>query len=357
MSWMHIRDLPLTNLEFDLIWMKNISVLLTNGFTLHLKKKVKRLVMDFQKYLRAVRNDKVYSFPPLCDTFKRLHYCRSLIALELNSVNISGDVVEYFIASCPSLRQLSVEYSESMVDVKVSGESLCLEYLKMALCFNLESIYISAANLSSFEYIGPAVEITFANVPNLVELSFQGRYSEYIIRNFPQLSNFAFQLVTLKLVVMHLEVKKKPRKFPLLAHLKNFELSAYGSEDESLLAFAPLIEAAPSLVRFALDFHWFEDTRRKRKQKKIPKCLHHCLKEVELAGFVGQAIDMEFAIYLFENAIALEKIIIDPLHSFWTSYPPDEKLKEIQTIKKQVMELKSEFSLGDRLKLRNFFDV
>ncbi|XP_038712597.1 putative FBD-associated F-box protein At5g22720 isoform X2 [Tripterygium wilfordii] len=319
------------------------------------KKKVKRLVMELQKHVRCVRHKKVYSFPPLCDTFKRLHYCRYLIALELNCVNISGDIVEYFIASCPSLRQLSVERSDSFVDLKVSGESLCLEYLKIAYCDNLESIYISAANLLSFEYFGKTIKITFTNVPKLVELSFRGRYPEYIIRHFPELSNFAFQLVTLNLFVLHLEEKVKRRKFPLLAHLKNFELRVYGSEFESLLTFAPLIEAAPSLVRFALDFYWYGKTVEKRKRKKIPKCLHYCLKEVELAGFVGQTIDMELAIYLLENAIALEKIIVDPLYLYQNGYPLlDEKLKEIPAIMKQVMKLKSEFSLGDRLILRNF---
>ncbi|XP_038710773.1 F-box/LRR-repeat protein At3g58900-like isoform X1 [Tripterygium wilfordii] len=323
------------------------------------EKKVKRLVMEFQEYSMATYNKKLYSFPPLCDTTFKSR--RSLTALDLIGVNISGCVVEYFIASCPSLRQLSVEYSDSMVGLKVSGESLCLEYLKLAYCDNLRSIYISAANLLSFEYRGLGAKITFANVPKLVELSFRGNYSEYIIRNFPQLSNFASQLVTLKLAVPQLEEKVKRRKFPLLAHLNNFELKVYGREFETLLAFAPLIEAAPSLVRFALDFCWIELTlkkmRSRRNRKKTPKCLHHCLKEVEFDGFVGHAIDMEFAIYLIQNAIALEKIIIAPMDSYRMGRCPfvDDISKEIQIIKEQVMKLESEFSLGDKLILRNFW--
>jgi hypothetical protein len=49
-----------------------------------------------------------------------------------------------------------------------------------------------------------------------------------------------------------------------------------------------------------------------RKVKKSPKCLLHCLKLVELVGFVGQPIDVEYVGYLVENAVELEKIIIDP---------------------------------------------
>ncbi|XP_038722049.1 uncharacterized protein LOC120014199 [Tripterygium wilfordii] len=237
-----------------------------------IEKKVKRPVMGFHKYLVAVHNEKVYSFPPLSDTFKRrLHYYRSLTALELNCVNISGDVIEDFIASCPSLRQLSVQGSDSIVDLEVSGESLCLEFLKIVRCLKLKSIYISAENLLSFAYCGQVINISFANVPNLVELYFGGRYSQYIIRNFPQLSNFAFQLVILKLLASQLEEKMAPLEFPLLAHLKNFELKAYGSQNESLLFFAPLIEAAPSLGRFALEFYWMRDPwKKRRKQKKRP---------------------------------------------------------------------------------------
>ncbi|XP_038712762.1 uncharacterized protein LOC120006699 [Tripterygium wilfordii] len=147
-------------------------------------------------------------------------------------------------------------------------------------------------------------------------------------------------------------------KFPLLANLKNFELKTYGSESDSLLNFAPLIEAAPSMLRFSLEFIWIENAwlNGRRQKKAATKCPHQCLKEVELAGFVGHAIDMEFAEYLIENAIALEKIIIDPANLSWRGYElslPDERLKEIPNIIEQVMKLQSKYSLGDKLVLHN----
>lgn len=38
---------------------------------------------------------------------------------------------------------------------------------------------------------------------------------------------------------------------------------------------------------------------------------HQCLKVFELIGFIGCAIDMELAMYIINNVVKLEKIIID----------------------------------------------
>ena len=38
---------------------------------------------------------------------------------------------------------------------------------------------------------------------------------------------------------------------------------------------------------------------------------HQCLKVFELISFVGCAIDMELAMYIINNVVSLEKIIID----------------------------------------------
>lgn len=39
---------------------------------------------------------------------------------------------------------------------------------------------------------------------------------------------------------------------------------------------------------------------------------HQCLKEVKLAGYYGCDLDVRSAFYFIDNAIALEKLIIDP---------------------------------------------
>ncbi|KAL4634298.1 hypothetical protein ACB092_04G189400 [Castanea dentata] len=49
-----------------------------------------------------------------------------------------------------------------------------------------------------------------------------------------------------------------------------------------------------------------------RELRKVMKGPNKHLKEVEIIGFVGRAIDIDLTIYLLESAIKLEKIVIAP---------------------------------------------
>lgn len=53
---------------------------------------------------------------------------------------------------------------------------------------------------------------------------------------------------------------------------------------------------------------------------KAPKFSHHSLKVVEIMGYRGYQCAVEHVVYLIENAVALEKIIIDPVRR-WI-WPP-----------------------------------
>jgi hypothetical protein len=46
------------------------------------------------------------------------------------------------------------------------------------------------------------------------------------------------------------------------------------------------------------------------------ECLHKYLKVVEIAGYSGRICELEFVTYLIKNAVALEKILIDPRDQF-----------------------------------------
>ncbi|PRQ55972.1 putative FBD domain-containing protein [Rosa chinensis] len=51
------------------------------------------------------------------------------------------------------------------------------------------------------------------------------------------------------------------------------------------------------------------------------KSPHYYLKVVEIAGYRGQTSDYEYVKYFIENAVELEKLIINPVK--WTPYIAD----------------------------------
>ena len=48
-----------------------------------------------------------------------------------------------------------------------------------------------------------------------------------------------------------------------------------------------------------------------KKARKVKKYPNEHLKEVEIVGFAGRAIDIQLVVYLLESAINLEKIIVN----------------------------------------------
>lgn len=70
----------------------------------------------------------------------------------------------------------------------------------------------------------------------------------------------------------------------------------------------------------------------RRKVHTFPKCSHQHLKVVEVIGFVGLPFDLELPCYLLENAVRLEKMIVNPtnplsLGKYWEY--EDDREKEI----------------------------
>ncbi|CAK9148491.1 unnamed protein product [Ilex paraguariensis] len=79
--------------------------------------------------------------------------------------------------------------------------------------------------------------------------------------------------------------------------------------------------------------------------RRPAKCLHKCL---EVVDFVGN-IDIELAKYFIENAIALQKIIVDcrgPLFREWTEFKETKWAKESRML---ALELKRELPQGVEL--------
>lgn len=144
---------------------------------------------------------KPYAFPPLHSQNRDFPICNFLRALKLDSVNVTGEVLEYFICNCPFLERLCVKHSDTLVNLKVAGPSLRLKYLEISYCFKLENLEISATDLVSFKYFGPRITMPLNYAPNLVEVNIGGQYCEYVIYDFQEFSSYFSQLETLTLDV------------------------------------------------------------------------------------------------------------------------------------------------------------
>ena len=65
--------------------------------------------------------------------------------------------------------------------------------------------------------------------------------------------------------------------------------------------------------------------KKARKVKKYPN--EHLMKEVEIVGFAGCAIDIQLVVYLLECAINLEKIVINPCSPYIKGIPCPENVR------------------------------
>ncbi|XP_062169775.1 uncharacterized protein LOC133875610 [Alnus glutinosa] len=213
-----------------------------------MEKRVQRLELSFD-YCSLINP---YPFPSLYQT-RGIPSPNSLRALILKFLNVSGEVLEYFICNCPFLERLCVQNSSALVNLKVAGPLLPLKYLEICHCPKLQNLEISAKNLVSFVYSGPRITMPFRYVPNLVEMSLGGVYCKYSIYQFCEFSSCLSWLETLILELPRIKKNKKLIEFPTLSNLKQLELIAFDESDNaSLLGLTSLLKAAPILCRLTL---------------------------------------------------------------------------------------------------------
>lgn len=67
------------------------------------------------------------------------------------------------------------------------------------------------------------------------------------------------------------------------------------------------------------------------KMLKAPECPHRNLKIVEIAGYRGRINAVEHVMYLIENVVALEKLVIDPVMC-WSHHPTgmDRRIEDVK---------------------------
>ncbi|KAK9205525.1 hypothetical protein WN943_015793 [Citrus x changshan-huyou] len=254
-------------------------------------------------------------FPKRYNFLKRGHGLsgiKSLRSLCLSALKVSGEVLEFFIHSCPHLEHLYVANSSELLSLKVVGSSIPLKFLDIHYCYSMKEIEISASSLVSFRYSGKDIKLHVGNVPKLVDVVihgaplFQIRYFiASVVCCFPQLKTLDLECCNEVFMEFgHWEL-------PKLLHLK---LTITEPNCESLLGLSFVLKACPFLQKLVIRI-WNNNRTIGEKRHQIPVHFHQHLKVVELHEFRWLQIDPEIAFFIFRNAKVLEKMIIKPSSS------------------------------------------
>ncbi|KAL6281874.1 hypothetical protein ACE6H2_012810 [Prunus campanulata] len=309
---------------------------------------------QFPHKLLGLKNDSTSKLTHMHSDIPILHSCGSnvgfkfLKVLHFQYVDVTGEVLEYFLSNCQVLERLTVNSAMNLVKLRVVGPSIALKYLDIQWCAVLESIEIhDATNLVSFIYQGGAINLLLSNVPLLVEVSISERlvasfhieghyYFKSIELPFSQLSSCLSQLEVLMLDIEG-AMYNENHVFPVLANLKHLELIVTANNRGALCHLNSFMKASPCLRRLVLKFG-FSGFEGIRKKKRVGKCPHPNLKVVEIVGYRADICVVKQVMYLMKNATALEKLVIDPVRRW--EYPselyPNEKDRGVEQVKEEV---------------------
>ncbi|XP_004307296.1 PREDICTED: putative FBD-associated F-box protein At5g56700 isoform X2 [Fragaria vesca subsp. vesca] len=237
----------------------------------------------------------------------------TLKVLHLRNVGVTGEVLEYLLSNCPVLERLTVSVSKNLVSLRVVDPSIALKYLMIENCTNIERIEIRDVNIVSFSYVGYCViELLLSNLSMLVDVSLVKLMyiTECVIHAFTQLSSFVSQIQFLTLDTkgeMYQDVT-----FPTFANLKYLELIVCAQDDWSLHQLSSFLTASPYLARLVLKLFYMTYFK-PGELKEVIGCHHHKLKDVEIIGYRGITCAIQHVNYLIENAVALKKLVINPM--------------------------------------------
>ncbi|KAK8627595.1 hypothetical protein V6N13_135203 [Hibiscus sabdariffa] len=267
-------------------------------FHFAISKRVRKLELDFEEVAEETWPPglRSYSLTKSCFDYIQappgLSCIGSLNSLCLRFVKVSGEVLEHFLMHCPLLEKLVVEWSKSLVSLKVASSSpLRLQYLEIRSCLSLQNLEISAPNLRTFLYYGQKMALYIEDAPVLANVLIGGNLDDEPAFAFCPLSSYLCQLETLTLEMsaynmMFLE-------FPKLTKLRHLVVIVYGGYDDDLLVLTSLIDAAPSLNKLTLELKiWRSATYNHHAHSSSSATGKpiHSLKEVEVTGFRGALV-------------------------------------------------------------------
>ncbi|CAH9091105.1 unnamed protein product [Cuscuta epithymum] len=319
---------------------KGFSGTITKWLKFAFKRRVERLELNLLEY-GDNESEKQYVFPEdilfrksidIPHQTTTLYNFNSLKVLCFKNISINDEAIEFFLRNCTSLEQLVLQDINQLSNLEVRGPSLVLKSLYESFCVGLESIKVSAPNLTSL-----AVSITeglvLENVPILVDLAItcQKRHMPLLV---PALSCCFSQLeiLTLRLPWGYKDHDIARFNFPELLELKKLVVDFTPERDASVLGLMTFMRISPNLEEFLLMIGYNGTlscaSREVNKGTPFP---HQHLKVFQYLGYYGRCSDMEVVMFIVENCVGLQQIIIDPsmpLELLHTPLDPDELERE-----------------------------
>ncbi|XP_057799957.1 putative F-box/FBD/LRR-repeat protein At3g49040 [Salvia miltiorrhiza] len=303
-----------------------------------MQKQVQRLELNlsFQDMYKTESPTVRYVFPTPDELRSHSHsFCR-LRSLRLSHVHIRNDVVHYFLASCPNLEELCIQFSDYIKGNLRVADPPSLRVLEITGCTYVKSLEISAVSLVSLTYGGPKNSLLLKKAPNLRELFVISDMCLFFVLEPKEHSSYSVQLEKLVLDFRFQSVYRgyvaAPPDLPRLCSLKRLQVHAHTGWDSPLDIFTSLIEASPHLCEFRIELSYLEepyyDARRYELPRivgsKVGKFVHRNLKVVEMSSYVGCGPPEELLVALIWSCPSLERVAIHiPTERVVIHFPTD----------------------------------
>ncbi|XVF03384.1 hypothetical protein REPUB_Repub04eG0256600 [Reevesia pubescens] len=244
----------------------------------------------------------------------------SLTTLDLKWVDLKSD--EHFqnlLSNCHLLECLNLHKCYHIYHLKLEHPSCQqLKCLKVYSRDELTEMQINGIGLETLEYKGHNIKFSFSRVSNLKTAFI--RFSNMTIGDdaLCPTNKYKFpidlpQLETLWLTYyFDWKLELIPERLPTHYNSRHLLILEVFIPQLNLLWIADVLKVCPLMQRLELHLRNCNYIDRAREISRPASCPHDHLKEVLITGAFGYMTEIEIAVYLLNNAVVLQKMVIDP---------------------------------------------
>ncbi|PIA46910.1 hypothetical protein AQUCO_01500442v1 [Aquilegia coerulea] len=257
----------------------------------------------------------------------------SLKTLDLNMVPLEEDL-NCILSGCVTLEWLRLTNCKLPVSFFICAQYLCLKSLILDECHGAKKIEISRP-LTAFEYIGGMTNLSFVGAPSIekVKLMLMRAYARGTDYMFHGLAKELPSLQRLSLSLFTRDMMSIPENMTKFYHLKELDLIVILSLDFDLLSVISILNAVPCLHTLNLAIRYSGPSSLQEK-RRYTKQFYYDLKEVEITGFRDECNALDLVLYVLDNALRLERMIIRWTHAagMWMG---ESRKKEVDDLLKE----------------------